>query len=317
LKTYLGRYNPTVVAAPRWRRMETLLRDSLLDLGHEVVEREWNPSANRRGDSGFTILPHTSRRERPDAHLFFKEMHLPGLFTVDVDGWGVEHSALRRAIDFECVDADSAVPRIAALCERMVTGNLSRQPQPAAGEVPDRGYILLALQVRTDSVVVDHSPVSMMALLDAVITWAESRRQRVAVKLHPCSLNDVDLVDAVARRTRGSRYVVEVRGNIHSLIAAARGVFVINSSTGFEALLHGKPVATFGDCDYKRVTFAATAATIDDAAGWCDAYGAAGQLRAAQFVEWYRSRHGYPVGDDEIAATRHRLRGYLCEVVPR
>jgi len=297
--------------------MEMLLRDSLLDLGHEVVEREWDPGADRRYDSGFTILPHLSRRERPDAHLFFKEMHLPGLFTVDVDGWGVEHSALRQGIDFECIDADSAVPRVAALRERMVTGNLSRQPQPAAGDVPDRGYILLALQMPADSVVVDHSPISMMELVHAVTDWAEARRQRVAVKLHPCSLNIVDLVKAVEQRTRESKYVVEVRGNIHSLIAASRGVFVINSSTGFEALLHGKPVATFGDCDYKRVTFAATADKIDDAAGWCDQYGAAEELRAAQFVEWYRSRHGYPVFDDEIDCTRQRLCSYLREVVPR
>lgn len=294
-----------------------LLRDSLLDLGHEVVEREWDPGADRRGDSGFTILPHLSRRERPDAHLFFKEMHLPGLFTIDVDGWGVEHSALRRGIDFECIDADSAVPRVEALRERMVTGNLSRQPQPAAVEVPDSGYILLALQMPADSVVVDHSPISMMELIEAVTDWAEARRQRVSVKLHPCSLNIADLVKAVEQRTRGSKYVVEVRGNIHSLIAASRGVFVINSSTGFEALLHGKPVATFGDCDYKRVTFPATAATIEDAASWCDAYGAAEELRAVQFVEWYRSRHGYPLFDDEIDSTRLRLRSYLSEVVPR
>ena len=314
MKTYLGRYNPTVVAAPRWRRMETLLRDSLLESGTRSWSGEWDPGADRRGDSGFTILPHTSRRERPDAHLFFKEMHLPGLFTVDVDGWGVEHSALRRGIDFECIDADAAIPRVAALRERMVTGNLSRQPQPLTGDVPDAGYILFALQMPADSVVVDHSPISMMELVHSVTDWAEARRQRVSVKLHPCSLNIADLVKAVEERTRGSEYVVEVRGNIHSLIAAARGVFVINSRTGFEALLHGKPVATFGDCDYKRVTFAATPATIDDAAGWCDAYAAAEELRAAQFVEWYRSRHGYAVFDD---CTSQRLRSYLREVVPR
>jgi hypothetical protein len=296
--------------------METLLRDSLIGLGHEVVEREWDAIGETNGDSGFTILPHASRRERPDAHLFFKEMHLPGLFTVDVDGWGVEHSALRRDVDYTCIDADSAVPRVAELRQRMVIGNLSRQPQPVAGDVPESGYILLALQVPTDSVVVDHSPISMLALLDAVTDWAETRRQRVAVKLHPSTMNDATLREAVERRTRGSRHVFEVRGNIHSLIAASRGVFVINSSTGFEALVHGKPVATFGDCDYKRVTFAATAATIDDAAAWCDAYGAGDTLRSAQFVEWYRSRHGYPV-DDDMDVTRQRLCTYLSEVVPR
>jgi diadenosine tetraphosphatase ApaH/serine/threonine PP2A family protein phosphatase len=316
VKTFLRRYNPRVAAAPRWRLMETLLRDSLLNLGHEVVEQEWAEDDDAPCDAGFTILPHATRRERPDADLFVKEMHLPGLFTVDVDGWGVEHSAIRRGIDFEGIDAGSAVPRVAALRERIVAGNLSRQPQPIAGEVPRPGYILLALQVPSDSVVVKHSPLSIAALLDAVSGWAEARRQRVAVKIHPCSLDLLDLVDAVEQRTRGSRYVFEVRGNIHSLIAASRGVFVINSSSGFEALVHGKPVATFGDCDYRPVTFAATPATIDEAAAWCDDYGPAEEARAAQFVDWYRSRHGYPL-DGDLGATRDRLRNYLSAVVPR
>jgi hypothetical protein len=299
--------------------METLLRDSLLDLGHEVVEQPWDPvtAGDERGDAGFTILPHASRRERPDADLFVKEMHLPGLFTVDAEGWGVEHSAIRRGIDFESVDASRAIERVHKLRAHITTANLSRLSQPPAGDAPPPGYILLPLQVPNDSVVVNHSQVSVIALLDAVSAWAETRRQRVAVKIHPSAFDHLDVVGAVGQRTRKSRYVFEVRGNIHSLIAASRGVFVINSSSGFEALVHGKPVATFGDCDYRPVTFAATLSTIDDAAAWCDAYGAGHQARAAQFVDWYRSRHAYPTGDDEIVATRQRLRTYLDAVVPR
>ena len=266
---------------------------------------------------GFAILPHASRRERPDADLFVKEMHLPGLFTVDGDGWGVEHSAIRRGIDFESVDAAGAIERVRALRARITAANLSRLPQPATGRVPAPGYILLPLQVPTDSVVVDHSPISIVELVDAVSDWAETRQQRLAVKIHPSTFDHLDLVEAVAQRTRESRYVFEVRGNIHSLIAASRGVFVINSSTGFEALIHGKPVATFGDCDYRPVTFAATPATIDDTAAWCDAYGPAHQARAAQFVDWYRSRHAYPTGDEDDVLTRQRLRTYLDGVVPR
>ena len=298
--------------------METLLHDSLLELGHEVVEQAWDPeTADDRRGAGFAILPHASRRQRPDADLFVKEMHLPGLFTIDVDGWGVEHSAIRRGIDFESIDAPQAIERVRALRAQLTAANLSRLPQPPAGDVPPPGYILLPLQVPGDSVVVDHSQVSVVALLDAASDWAEARQQRVAVKMHPSALDHPDLVDAVARRTRGSRYVFEVSGNIHSLLAAARGVFVINSSTGFEALVHGKPVAAFGDCDYRPVTFAATPSTIDDAASWCDAYGSAHQARAAQFVDWYRSRHAYPTGDGDLASTRQRLRSYLDAVVPR
>lgn len=294
-----------------------LLRDSLVELGHEVLEQEWNPESDEvRGDAAFVIVPHMTRRERPDADLFFKEMHLAGLFTVDVDGWGVEHSAVILGIDFERIDPGSAFTRVAALRERIVAANLSRLPQPEAGEVPRPGYFLLPLQCPDDSVITDHSPISVVAMLDAVSDWAERRRRRVAVKLHPFNRHHPDVMEAVERRTHSSPYVSLVHGNIHTLLAAAHGVFVINSSSGFEALVHGKPVATFGDCDYRRATFAATPATIDDAAAWCDAYSPAERSRAAQFVDWYQSWHGYPVGDDEIAVTRRRLRDYLAAVVP-
>jgi len=317
VKTYLRRYNARVAAAPRWRRMEILLRDTLVELGHEVLEQEWEAEGGEaRGDSAFAILPHATRRERPDADLFFKEMHLAGLFTVDVDGWGVEHSAVRRGIDFESVDAEAAIARVAVLRKRIIAANLSRLPQPEGGEAPSPGYFLLPLQRQGDSVITDHSPISVVAMLDAVSDWAERRRRRVAVKLHPFSHDDPGVIEAVERRTRSSSCVSLVRGNIHALLAAAHGVFVINSSSGFEALLHARPVATFGDCDYARVTFAATAATIDDAAAWCDAYGPRQRARTAQFVDWYLSRHGYYVGDDDLAATGERLRGYLAAVVP-
>jgi hypothetical protein len=297
--------------------MEILLRDTLVELGHEVLEQEWEAEdIEARGATAFAILPHATRRERPDADLFFKEMHLAGLFTVDVDGWGVEHSGVSRGIDFESIDDEAALERVSALRERIIAANLSRLPQPEGGQIPSPGYFLLPLQCPGDSVITDHSPISVVTMLHAVSDWAERRGQRVAVKLHPFNHRDPDVVEAVELRTRSSAYVSLVHGNIHSLIAAARGVFVINSSSGFEALVHGKPVATFGNCDYRSVTFSTAPATIDDAAAWCDAYDSDERVRTARFVDWYQSRHGYPVGDADLAATRQRLRTYLAAVVP-
>ena len=43
-------------------------------------------------------------------------------------------------------------------------------------------------------------------------------------------------------------------GSLHQLIAKSSAVYTINSSAGFEALLHGKRVFTTGHCDYHWAT---------------------------------------------------------------
>src|SRR5690348_3310918 len=109
MKAFVPRSATTFHAAARWQRCEELIRSCLLELGHEVVDQEWHPGlAGEEDRPSLRIYAHSSRRERPDGGLFLKEMHLPGLFTLDSQGWGVEHSRMRRRPDFDAVDSGAA-----------------------------------------------------------------------------------------------------------------------------------------------------------------------------------------------------------------
>jgi hypothetical protein len=320
MKAFLRRYKKSVAAADRWQRIEDVLRDCLLELGHEVVEQEWDDSPDDPQGAELRLYPHATRREKPDGSFFFKEMHLPGLFTVDSYGWGVEHSRMGSRPDLAAVDAAEAEASVRALREAFLASGLSRLPQPEPDgdppTPPDMDYILVPLQRPTDYVIKTHSPIPLLDFIHAVSDWAERRGRRIALKLHPSNvLLDPEIVEAARRRARPGGPVSLVAGNIHRLIAAARGVFVVNSSTGFESLLHGKAVATFGRCDYQWATFPARVSDLDAAAEYVDGYSDAQRREAFRFVHFYHQHHAYDVSDPFLAGSKRRLKVYLRQAV--
>ncbi|HEV2853853.1 MAG TPA: hypothetical protein VHC97_13710 [Thermoanaerobaculia bacterium] len=320
MKAFLRRFKKSVAAAGRWQRIEDAIRDCLLELGHEVVEQEWDDGPDDLRGAALRIHPHATRREKPDGSLFFKEMHLPGLFTVDSFGWGVEHSRMGSRPDLSAVDPDEARERVLALRDAFLASGLSRLPQPDPGSVenepPNGDFILVPLQRPHDYVIENHSPIPLLGFLNAVADWAERRGRRVALKLHPSNLLlDPEIVEAARRRARPGGPVSLVAGNIHHLIDAAQGIFVINSSTGFESLLHGKPVATFGSCDYQWATFRADASDLDAAARYVEGYSDAQRREAFRFVAFYHWYHAYNVSDEFLADSKRRLKDYLAATV--
>jgi capsular polysaccharide biosynthesis protein len=314
MKVFVPHSAPTFHAAAHWNRCEALIRDCLLELGHEVVRHEYCSAPGAEEDRpSLRIYAHASRRERPDGDLFLKEMHLPGLFTLDPQGWGVEHSRMQRRPDFDTLDPGEAAARVAALRDAFLSSGESRLPQPEAAVPPeDPGFILVPLQRPHDYVIDAHSPLSVRDFIDTVAGWAARTGRTVALKLHPANDLDPEIVAAARGWTARSPHVRLVAGNIHRLLAAARGVFVINSGSGFEGLLHGRPVATFGDCDYRWVTFRATPSTLDEAAGYVDAYTEEQRLEAYRFVDFYCWRHAYGVQGELLAGSRARLLAFLA-----
>jgi len=308
----------TLAAAPRWQRMEDLLRGCLLELGLEVAEQDWDAETPLPVDGpALRIYAHATRRERPDGDLFLKEMHLPGLFTLDSQGWGVEHSGMGERPDLGAVDPHRAEARVAALRDTFLASGRSRlpQPEPAGGLAAAEGVILVPLQRPRDYVIDVHSPVGVLEFLDAAAGWADRRGRTIAVKLHPANGLDPEIVAAARDWAARSPHVRLVQGNIHRLLSAARGVFVINSGSGFEGLLHGRPVATFGACDYQWATFRATLSTFDEAAEYVDTYSEAQRREGYRFVTFYHWHHAYSVEEPFLADSRARLRGFLAAVL--
>jgi len=114
-------------------------------------------------------------------------------------------------------------------------------------------YILAPLQSPGDESVVFRSPVGVLEYIEVLSDWAEKPRHNVVFKLHQ-DMEFPDVAAAVRARAASGRHVFLVDGNIHALIAASEAVVVISSGVGFEALIHGKPVVTLVNPDYRWVT---------------------------------------------------------------
>jgi len=111
-------------------------------------------------------------------------------------------------------------------------------------------------------------------------------RHNVVFKLHP-DMEFPDVAAAVRARAASGRHVFLVDGNIHALIAASEAVVVISSGVGFEALIHGKPVVTLGNPDYRWVTCRAKPDELGSALTEVKGYGPCDRELAYKLVYFY------------------------------
>lgn len=183
------------------------------------------------------------------------QMHLSHLYSVDTMGWGVTHSQLLDQSWRDTCLKDAKVS-CEALRKEWLENGISKMGQPPIGDIPHKDYILLTLQMPFDSVIRDYSPLPMVQIMCWLESWARDNKTLLVVKPHPGSVGQYLHVWSILKGlTERSEYFVMTEANIHSLTQNARAVMTINSGTGFEALVHGKPVITFGRCDYEALTF--------------------------------------------------------------
>lgn len=304
--------------AGQWAKFEGLLKNSLSELGHEVREQIEHPSiADDLQDARVTIYAHKTRRDVAGS-LFYKQMHLPELFTIDHQGWGADHSKMRQPPDLRGIEAAEAERLVAALRHKFLTTGASKLGQPHRDqsiELPD-DYIFVPTQTPRDYVQVHHAPISVLSFVELIAGWANETKQNVVFKLHPglyrTSDGDNEIIETVQRLAATSDYVCYLQANVHDLIVNARGVFAINSGVGFESLIHGKPVVTFGNCDYKWVTFRANRENLNEARDFVARYTGDLQQEAYRFIYYYFFHHAFNIEDEYLAASGQRLTTYLA-----
>lgn len=307
----------------QWARFECLLKTCLSELGHEVIEQRAHPSTadDLRGAS-FRIYAHKTRRDLI-GNLFYKQMHLSELFTIDNLGWGVDHSKMQERPDFLDIEAAQAEQFVASLRLEFLQTGASKIAQPNRGgssSLPD-DYIFVPIQTPRDYVQVHHAPIPVLSFVRLIAEWANGCQQNVVFKLHPGLFPTVDrdneIINAVHEYAERSRYAFCRQANVHDLIANAKGVFTINSGVGFESLIHGKPVVTFGACDYQWVTFRATADCLDAAREYVFGYTDELRQAACRFIFHYFFRHAFSIQAEYIADSQRRLTAYLARELGR
>lgn len=295
---------------PEWHEFEKIMFSCLDELGHQTVVQQEHPFV---GDmpGGFQrfIYCHKSKRERSNGHLFYMQMHMKWLFTIDTNGWGADHSEKPTQEDITCIDEEIARDFVRNLSDALLLSGETKCPQDTRlSETPSAPFILIPLQIPRDYTLKYHSPITLRYFLDSMENWANESQNHIAFKLHPHNKCDGDLIDMV-NEAANSHYCHLVTGPIHELIKRSKGLFVINSGTGFEALIHGKPVATFGNCDYNTVTHNADIRRIDEARNFIYSYSEKQRNLAYKYIYWYINEHAYDVRQP---STKGRLKNYLC-----
>lgn len=194
-------------------------------------------------------------------HWHFKESHLPGFFHFDrfgYSGWSElaqfnrkEAVALRHQL--ASYDRRSVDGYFGRLVDRFVRGGISKYDQPEAGvdEIAGNPYVLIVLQ-KIDDTVARFASLSPYDFVPEICRHFAESGMHVVIKRHPfCQSPDIL---EMLERWRTADHVHVLNASIHELLTGARCVFTVNSGVGFEALLHDKPVVTFGAADYNIAT---------------------------------------------------------------
>lgn len=130
----------------------------------------------------------------------------------------------------------------------------------AVSRLQKASYFFVPLQHEGDSQITHHSPYPQITAFISEVIDSFARHApkdtRLVFKIHPHSRGGPSYSQQIAKQAarhgvRG-RVVHLVEGHTPTLVEHARGVVLINSTVGLQALARNKPVAVLGDAVYKR-----------------------------------------------------------------
>jgi len=299
-----------------WKELTSRLANAIERNGVlvDVVEMSaWQitPDTVDAAGADLALIPHRCKLDfEPDRTpvWYYMQEYFRWVFVVDPAGWSA--SASTYPIDLQRLPATaSGVYR--EYRARLAGGRLDSkfgqaQSRPraelvASGAIPEGDYLFFPLQIPHDQSIRYFSDWSEREVVEAVALWSRARGFTLVFKPHPANLRSMKEFEEVAA-AHGARWST---ANVHDLIAHARAVFTINSGVGFEALLHGKPVITFGRAEYDAVTCHATPGTVEQAWQAADSLDPAElERRYEQFIDGFLGGLAIDLSMPEAATRR-------------
>ena len=216
-------------------------------------------------DIDIVYIPHKSTDTFPVSGKevrYYMQSVFPFQFYIDSKGFA--GGASRYPFDF---DADREIPHgsfYAQMQARAFSGE-SKFAQPPMGKITvesDGPYVLFPCQIPHDETIKYHSDISVLDALMATCEATKKLNMPLVVKGHPVNPGSMAPLYQAVKQYDHVHWVDDV--SIHDLIPKAHAVVVVNSGTGMEAMLHKRPVITFGRCEYDCVSNKATADNIVD-----------------------------------------------------
>lgn len=188
----------------------------------------------RNNTSNFYLSFHSY--ENPPNIWSYKEAPIKGLYSIDPTGYGgwadIAQNLNKYINEIEEIQKpdDILEPYILQLKK-----GISKYKQSKAKVTLEGGFILFALQVRTDSVA-DHAYLDVVDVLNEVSQLAKNFQQKVVIKLHPKCDSELLKVH-VFKLCQENKWLEVSNSNITQLIQISKCILACNSGVSLEALI--------------------------------------------------------------------------------
>ncbi|HET8709850.1 MAG TPA: hypothetical protein VFM32_00635 [Spongiibacteraceae bacterium] len=292
-----------------WKRFSVLLANAMERAGltvdiHELPTDEID--CNKVDNLGATLalIPHRCHLDYTPGKtpvLFYMQEYFQWLFIVDHRGWSAAASCYpicSTSLPADCGDSFKYYRTL--LLDGKLGSKFAQSPSRnrrqlmAEGSIPStrrligpnrgRPYIFFPLQIPHDQSIRYFSDLAEIDIVESIVTWARKNDIAVVMKPHPANRKSM----ATFEQYVDNQNIFWSEANIYDLIHHSVGVYTVNSGVGLEALLHLKPVVTFGKVEYDCVTFKAGLDTLDEAWNYCQTSTTEVLERHySQFLNWF------------------------------
>lgn len=297
-----------------WADFADRLSNTLRSKGCDVARFDWplwrvTEKRVSKLDVDLVVLPHRQSHDFPELSRptwYYMQQAMPWLFSLDPLGWNASGS--HYPCDIAVGDENSGT--FERYAERLIGGNTSKYAQPARlsrdelvarGDIPPEPYVFFPCQRPTDlslRLYSDHDPADVVR---ALANWSQASGIPVVFKAHPTNPASA----ASQRQAAQGSNVYWSDASIHDLIPHSTAVYVINSGVGFEAMLHDKPVVTFGRVEYDAASIHGDLTALDRT--WQAVQTVAPEplrRRYRRFVDWYCRHYCVDLSHSDAAETR-------------
>jgi len=223
---------------------------------------QFSPKLLKNYDYDIVYVPHKERHNFPikDKEVYYyMQTTFPWIFSVDPKGWAGGASVY----PYSSLYTDKVDSTVFDTLRTRALENKSKFSQPNYADISlPENFILFTCQIPHDETIKYHSLVSVGKALVWTCEATKKLGIPLVVKGHPVNKDSMIGLKNSLVNYKHVTYLDNV--SIHQLISLSKCVVTVNSGTGMEALLHKKPVVTFGHAEYDCVTNHATKDNITD-----------------------------------------------------
>ena len=169
-------------------------------------------------------------------------------FTISNRGWGTQQS-MSRVSDPHGIDRT-----VQLIKDYSMNGQTKFPLERIYNEKLEPGSVLVVMQLPWDETVTQKSKVSWIEFAEIVrVLCQTNNNQKFRLRLHPLHELREPYMSAVSSLLELPNVTLS-QNDLFDELEHSKCVFLINSGVGFESLMVGKPVITFGDCIYRQFT---------------------------------------------------------------